>query len=328
MDGGTVIGIGRLLQGGGIIGMERVRIAVTQFKARDIETFDDFAGHVAWHVDGAVWQGADCLVFPEYFTSELLTTFPEARTTPHAEAARIFDRMAREYKEPYLDLFRSLAREKGLYIVGGSLFYFDDGDGCYYNASFMFDPDGGVREQRKTHRAYELVYNREMVTPGDALEVFETDFGRIGITICYDAAFPETARILMLGGAEIIFNPSCVFNEWGVERMRIYSAARAIENQCYVANSQVLGDISFPSDRPLHFEGRSAIHSPADPSMGPPDGVLVQGTLGQEQVISAEVDLGELRRYRKEGIPPMLRDRRPELYRRLLYSEDGPAATP
>ncbi|MBA3390928.1 MAG: hypothetical protein H0U02_16495, partial [Rubrobacter sp.] len=66
MDGGTVIGIGRLLQGGGIIGMERVRIAVTQFKARDIETFDDFAGHVAWHVDGAVWQGADCLVFPEY----------------------------------------------------------------------------------------------------------------------------------------------------------------------------------------------------------------------------------------------------------------------
>jgi predicted amidohydrolase len=127
--------------------MERARIAVTQFKARDIETFDDFAGHVAWHVDGAVWQGADCLVFPEYFTSELLTTFPEARTTPHAEAARIFDRMAREYKEPYLDLFRSLAREKGLYIVGGSLFYFDGGDGCYYNASFMFDPEGGVREQ-------------------------------------------------------------------------------------------------------------------------------------------------------------------------------------
>ena len=110
--------------------------------------------------------------------------------------------------------------------------------------------------------------------------------------------------------------------------MRTYSAARAIENQCYVANSQVLGDISFPSDRPLHYEGRSAIHSPADPSMGPPDGVLVQGTLGQEQVISAEIDLEKLRRYRKEGIPPMLEDRRPELYRRLLYSEDGLATAP
>ena len=298
-----------------------MRIAVTQFKVRDVPDFDEFADHVSWHVDGAAWQGADCVVFPEYFTSELLTTFPEARTTSHQDAEQIFDRMGRKYKEEYLDLFKNLAQKKGIYIVGGSLFYFDADDGRYYNASFLFDPDGGVEEQRKTHRAYELVYNRGMVTAGDELKVFETDFGKVGITICYDAAFPETARILMLGGAEVIFNPSCVFNEWGVERMRTYSAARAIENQCYVANSQVLGDISFPSDRPIHYEGRSAIHSPADPSLGPPDGVLVQGTLGQEQVVSAEADLEKLRRYREEGIPPMLKDRRVEFYKRFLYAE-------
>lgn len=309
--------------------MDQARIAVTQFKARDIESFEDFAEHVAWHVEGAIWQGADCVVFPEYFTSELLTTFPEAKSTPHQEAERIFDKMGWAYKEAYLDLFRGLARDRGIYIVGGSLFYRDEGDGRYYNASFLFDPDGGVGEQRKTHRAYELIYNREMVTAGEELKVFDTDFGKVGITICYDAAFPETARILMLGGAEVIFNPSCVFNEWGVERMRTYSAARAIENQCYVANSQVLGDLSFPSDRPIHFEGRSAIHSPADPSMGPPDGVLVQGTLGQEQVVSAEIDLEKLRRYREEGIPPMLKDRRPEFYRRFLYTEaEDRAAAP
>lgn len=47
---------------------------VTQFEARDIESVDQFAGHV----EGALWQGADCLVFPEYFTCELLTTFPES----------------------------------------------------------------------------------------------------------------------------------------------------------------------------------------------------------------------------------------------------------
>lgn len=304
-----------------------MRIAVTQFKVRDVSSFDDFAEHVAWHVEGAVWQGARCVVFPEYFTSELLTTFPEARTTPRGEAERVFERLGREYTEAYLDLFTNLARERGIYIVGGSLFYFNDADRCYYNASFLFDPDGGVQEQRKTHRAYELVYNREMVTAGNELQVFDTDFGRVGITVCYDAAFPETARILMLKGAEVIFNPSCVFNQWGVERMKTYSAARAIENQCYVANSQVLGDISFPSDRPLHYEGRSAIHSPADPSMGPPDGILVQGTLNQEQVVSAEVDLEELRRYREEGIPPMLKDRRPELYRSLYQEAEDHAAT-
>lgn len=298
-----------------------MRIAVTQFKARDIVNFEQFAEHVTWHIEGAVWQGADVVIFPEYFTSELLTTFPESRTTPHNGAEQIFARMGREYKEAYLDLFTNLARQRNLYIVGGSLFYYSSSDGRYYNASFLFDPEGGVREQRKTHPAYELVYNRKMVTPGEDLEVFDTDLGRFGITICYDAAFPETARILMLKGAEVIFNPSCVFNEWGVERMRTYSAARAIENQCYVANSQLLGDISFPSDKPIHYEGRSAIHSPADPSMGPPDGVLVQGTLGQEQVLSAEINLEKLRAYREEGIPPMLKDRRPGLYRRLLYTE-------
>jgi predicted amidohydrolase len=305
-----------------------MRIAVTQFKVRDISSFDDFADHVAWHIDGAVWQGADCVVFPEYFTTELLTTFPEAKTTLHQEAAKIFARLGHEYTEAYRDLFTNLAKERGIYIVGGSHFYFNETDERYYNASFLFDPDGGVHEQRKTHRAYEVVYNREMVTAGDELKVFDTDFGKVGITICYDAAFPETARILMLRGAEIIFNPSCVFNQWGVERMRTYSAARAIENQCYVANSQVLGDISFPSDRPIHYEGRSAVHSPADPSMGPPDGILVQGTLNQEQVLSADVDLEKLRRYRDEGIPPMLRDRRPDLYQRLYREVENYNTTP
>ncbi len=64
-------------------------------------------------------------------------------------------------------------------------------------------------------------------------------------------------------------------------------------------------------------------------SGGQRDGVLVQGTLGQEQVVSSEVDLEKLRRYREEGIPPMLKDRRPEFYRRFLYTEaEDRAATP
>lgn len=305
-----------------------MRIAVTQFKVCDVSSFEEFADHVAWHVEGAVWQGADCVVFPEYFTTELLMTFPEAKTTVSKDAHKIFARLGREYTEAYRDLFTNLAKERGIYIVGGSHFHFNTTDERYYNASFLFDPDGGVREQRKTHRAYEVIYNREMVTAGDELGVFDTDFGKVGITICYDAAFPETARILMLKGAEVIFNPSCVFNQWGVERMKTYSAARAIENQCYVANSQVLGDLSFPSDKPIHYEGRSAIHSPADPSMGPPDGVLVQGTLNQEQVLSADIDLDKLRTYREEGIPPMLKDRRPDLYQTLYREVENYSTTP
>lgn len=305
-----------------------MRIAVTQFKVRDVASFEEFADHVSWHIEGAVWQGADWVVFPEYFTTELLSTFPEAKSTSSENAVQLFEKLGHEYTEAYMDLFTNLAKDKGIYIVGGSLFYFNTTDERYYNASFLFDPDGGVHEQRKTHRAYEVVYNRELVTAGDELKVFPTDFGNVAITVCYDAAFPETARILMLKGAEVIFNPSCVFNEWGVERMKIYSAARAVENQCYVANSQVLGDLSFPSDKPIHYEGRSAIHTPADPTMGPPDGILVQGTLNHEQVLSADIELEKLRTYRAEGIPPMLKDRRPDLYGRLYREVEEYTTTP
>jgi len=294
-----------------------VRIAVTQFEVRDVTSFDEFAEHAAWHVEGAVWQEADCVVFPEYFTTELLATFPESKGVHSSGMAALFKRLGREHTAAYKNLFSELAREKGLYILAGTHFYQDQTTGRYHNASFLFGPEGTVYEQRKTHRAYEVVYNRDIMSPGNNLEVFDTALGRVGITVCYDAAFPETARILALKGAEILFNPSCVFNQWGVERMRIYSAARATENQCYVANSQVLGGLSFPEDGPITYEGRSAVHAPPDPSIAPPDGVLVQGTLGVEQVVSAEVDLDLLRRYRKEGIPPMLRDRRPDLYAQL-----------
>lgn len=115
-------------------------------------------------------------------------------------------------------------------------------------------------------------------------------------------------------GAEVILNPSCVFNLYGVHRMRAYSAARAVENQCFVANSQVLGGLSFPVDEAITFAGRSAIHTPADPAFGGPDGIAVEGTLDLEQVVSAEVDIAKLREYRASGIPNMLQDRRPELY--------------
>jgi predicted amidohydrolase len=291
-----------------------MRIAVTQFKARDIADFEEFAAHVEWHIEGAVWQKADFVLFPEYFSSELLSAVPGARDSRSSAAEAVFDKMGRNYTESFHELFTGLAKRNSLHIVAGTHFYYNVADQKFYNASLLFTPDGRVHEQRKTHRAYELVHNRHMVTPGDALPVFETDLGRVGITICYDCAFPETARSMALRGAEVIFNPACVFNLYGVRRMRTYSAARAIENQCFVANSQVQGDISFPADDPIHFEGQSAIFTPADPAFGPPDGIAVEGTLNVEQVLSADVDIEALRQYRKEGMPAMLQERRPELY--------------
>jgi len=68
------------------------------------------------------------------------------------------------------------------------------------------------------------------VTPGDALPVFDTDFGRIGMMICWDVTYPEQARTLAKQGAEVIFLPI-----WG--GTLVLAKARAIENQVYLVSS-------------------------------------------------------------------------------------------
>ena len=295
-----------------------MRVALGQFKSRAIGSFDEFADHVRWHIDGARWQEADIIVFPEYFTSELLTALPEAKGVKSGDFSPVMERYASEFTEAYRSMLREFARESNIHIVAGSHFYLDESDGKYYNSSLFVDPSGRIEEQRKTHRAYELVYNRAAMTPGDDLRVFDTPWCRMGITICYDSAFPEVGRVLALQGAELLMLPSCVFNEYGVTRLNAYATSRAIENQCFVANSQLAGELTVPEDKPIVYRGQSAIHTPADPAFGARDGIAVQTTADLEQVVSADLDRGALRDYRKNAVPNMLPDRRPELYGPLV----------
>lgn len=295
-----------------------MRVALGQFKSRPIDSFDEFADHVRWHIDGARWQEADLIVFPEYFTSELLTALPEAKGVKSNDFAPVMERYAAEFTLAYRNMLKEFARESNIHIVAGSHFYLDESDGKCYNSSLFVDPSGRIEEQRKTHRAYELVYNRAAMTPGDELRVFDTPWCRMGITICYDAAFPEVARVLTLKGAELLVLPSCVFNEYGMLRLNAYSASRAIENQCFVANSQLAGGLTVPVDEPIVYRGQSAIHTPADRAFGRSDGIAVGTTADLEQVVSADLDMEALRDYRKNAVPNMLPERRPELYGPLV----------
>lgn len=119
-----------------------------------------------------------------------------------------------------------VARRNNLYIVAGILE--KEGD-VVYNTAVLIDRDGKpAGKYRKTSLPREEIDGG--VTPGNSFPVFDTDFGRIGIMVCWDVSFPEPARALAEQGAEVIFLPI-----WGGDVT--LTKARAIENQVYVVSS-------------------------------------------------------------------------------------------
>jgi predicted amidohydrolase len=119
-----------------------------------------------------------------------------------------------------------LARKYHMYIIAGILEH--DGE-VVYNTAVLLDRTGNLAgKYRKLSLPREEIEGG--VTPGNSLPVFTTDFGKIGIMICWDVTFPETARTLAMKGAEVIFLPI-----WGGNL--ILAKARAIENQIYLVSS-------------------------------------------------------------------------------------------
>jgi predicted amidohydrolase len=177
-----------------------------------------------------------------------------------------------------------------------------DGDKVYNSAAYL-EPRGELRIYRKSHLP-ELGLDK-FVSAGDALDVFDTALGRIGVLICFDLRFPEPSRVLALKGAELIVLPT----NWpeGAETSAQHVAiARAAENRVFVATCNRVGE-----ENGFHFIGHSKIVGP--------DGKVLAAAGGSEEVITADVDLAEARIKRNVMIPgkyetTVFDSRRPELY--------------
>lgn len=127
---------------------------------------------------------------------------------------------------PTTEFLGKIARKYNLYIVAGIL---EKNGDTVFNTAVLIDRDGNFAgKYRKVSLPREEIDGG--VTPGNSFPVFDTDFGKIGLMVCWDVTFPEPARALAQKGAEIIFLPI-----WGGDV--ILTKARAIENQVYVVSS-------------------------------------------------------------------------------------------
>lgn len=291
-------------------------VGAVQFKVRVLNKFEDFSFHIEELVLDGKKQEVELLVFPEYLSVELVTLLDDWEILTKNDMEEALKVTGIKFKDKYLKTFSELSKKHNIIISTGSIFYLDEVDKNFYNANFLVHPDGEVIEQRKTHTTYELVYNKDITSKGEELKVTNVKGIPMGTLICYDAGFPENARILMKKDARVVLQPGCVFDKYGANRLKAFATARATENQLFVVNSQICGDLPFPKDSPYHFEAASSIHAPIFPNFPNEHGILAEATPNKESVISAELDFDELNNVRNKGIPQYLKDMREDFYGR------------
>jgi predicted amidohydrolase len=256
----------------------------------DWSAYQEKAGR--W-VGEAAGNGAKMLVFPEYFSMELASLFPEA-------VYRSLSGQLAEMQSVLLDfmmLYADLAEQHGIYILAGS-FPVRQPDGSYRNRAFLFRPDGTPEFQDKLQMT-RFENEQWLISPGKEIRTFDTEFGRIGINICYDSEFPMIAHRQVEMGANLILVPSCTDTVAGYHRVRIGCQARALENQCYVVQSPTVGSAPWSEAVDVNV-GAAAVYTPVDYGY-PDDGILAIGEFNRPQWVYAEIDLASIARVRETG---------------------------
>jgi predicted amidohydrolase len=269
------------------------RIAAAQYDVEFLTSWEAYENKIRRWFASAAERGARFLVFPEYFSMELASLFPQAVYSSLALQLEALQ----ELLPRFLTLFGDAAAEHGAYVVAGS-FPVRLSGGAYRNRSFFFRPDGSHGFQDKLQMT-RFEAERWSIEAGEAIEVFETEFGTIGIDVCYDGEFPMIARKQVEAGATLIVVPSCTDTRAGYYRVRVGAQARALENQCYVVQASTVGSAPW-SEAVDENVGAAGVYTPIDYGF-PDDGVLAVGELNVPGWVFADIDLARVQRVRAEG---------------------------
>lgn len=242
----------------------------------------------------AAAAGADIALFPEVWQ----LGYDWYSENPELRQARLA--LAEPEDGPFVSHFASLARELNMAIVAT---YLQRWDGGPRNAATLIDRHGErVLTYAKVHTCD---FGPDgFLTPGEEFGVVDLDTAagpvRTGMMICYDREFPESARALMLGGAELILTPNACMLD--VDRLGQFRA-RAFENMLAVAMTNFARPAHLTEDTPRDFNGRSIAFSGiarGDDNSALDHLLVAAGP--KEELALARLDLAALRAYRQKGI--------------------------
>ena len=280
--------------------MRHLTLAATQFACSwDLPANADRAEVL---VRAAAGQGAGLILLQELFATPYfcITQRPE-----------YFDLAAPAAGHPLIARFADLARELGVVLP---VSFFERAGQAFFNSVAMVDADGRVLGvYRKSHIPQGPGYEEKFYfSPGDTgFRVWETAAGRVGVGICWDQWFPESARSMALLGAEVLLYPTAIGSEppnpaydsqphWEMTQ-RGHAAANVMP---LVASNRIGREVA-PEGRDVTFYGSSFI-------AGPAGDLLAKASRDGEEVLTATVDLDEIAALRRSW--GVFRDRRPDLY--------------
>jgi predicted amidohydrolase len=240
----------------------------------------------------AVSAGADLVALPELWSCHGLD--------------EVYRENAEPIPGPTTEFLGNLARELGVYLLGGSILEGEPGADRLSNTSTFFAPSGQLTAvYRKIHLFDVKVSDRDYlesanIAPGDEIVTAKAGAATLGLSVCYDVRFPELYRLLVLRGAEILAVPAAFTLQTGKDHWEILLRARAVENQAFVVAPAQWGR---KADGRWTY-GRSMIVDPW--------GTVLATCPDRDGYALATLDLDYLDRFRTEF--PALANRRPEAY--------------
>lgn len=268
-------------------------VATAQFGVQRYADWATFEADLTQWVRSAAEQNAKLLVFPEYAAMALTSLLPIAQQADlHTQIAGL-----QALRERYVELHQQLAQRHRVYILAGSMPW-RLSSGVYCNRAWFLGPQGQCAYQDKQVMTR---FEREQwsIQRGEPCKVFDTALGRIGIAICYDAEFPLLVHEQVKVGAQIILVPSCTDSVAGYERVHIATRARALEAQCYVVQSVLVGEASWSLAIDVNV-GAAGVFGPPDLGFSD-DGVVQRGALNASTWVYATVDLQRVANVRQQG---------------------------
>jgi omega-amidase len=242
--------------------------------------------------EAATVEKADVVVLPEIFNS------------PYN--IEVMKEMAEPEEGPTTHLLGSLAKELGIYLIGGSIA--EKAGDRIFNTSYTFNPEGKrIGRHRKMHlfdvdiKGGVSFQESSIVAPGDQVTVFDTHYGKMGVAVCYDMRFPELIRLMALQGAELIIVPAAFNTTTGPAHWHETIKVRAVDNQVFFAAASPARNLNSS----YHAYGYSKIVDPW--------GTVLAETDELESTVSAFIDPAKIGEIRAQL--PLLKHRRTDLYK-------------
>ena len=270
--------------------MEKIKIAAIQMstvadKMENVRTVETYLEKIKD-------ENPDFVILPEMFCCPYQT--------------ENFPIYAEKEGGPVWQQLSGYAKQYGIYLIGGSMPE-KDAEGNVYNTSYIFDREGKqIGKHRKVHlfdidvKGGQTFKESDTLTAGDSDTVFDTEFGKIGVMLCFDIRFPELSRMMVNDGAKVIFVPAAFNMTTGPAHWELSFRTRALDNQIYMVGCAPARDVSAG----YISWGHSIVTDP----WGRVTGMLDEN----EGILLAELDMDYEEQVREEL--PLLKSRRKDIY--------------